>query len=99
MKDEQTLIRTVNGKTVYLLKITDQIATKVNHLSDNLRNIDSTLKSWTTELNKFGKNEKCHYDSSLEFYLILLSKQTKFFHPFYVSLKYKIRLTSFQKYN
>ena len=67
MKDEQTLIRTVNGKTVYLLKITDQIATKVNHHSDNIRSIDSTLKSWKEELNKFGKIEKCHYDSSSEF--------------------------------
>ena len=55
MDDEQNLIRTVNGKTVYLLKITDTIATKVNHLSDNIKIIDSTFKSWTKEQNKFAK--------------------------------------------
>ena len=44
------LIRTVNGKTVYLAKVTDRLVTTVNQLQSALRQIDSTFSDWQTQL-------------------------------------------------
>ena len=61
------LIRTVNGKTVYLAKVTDRLVTTVNQLQSALRQIDSTFSDWQTQLKLFAKNEKCHFNNFMEF--------------------------------
>ena len=67
LNDEKALVTVVNGKTVQLVKITDKLTSRVNTLSHQISDIDSTLSSWKKEINKFGKAEKCHYDSLLDF--------------------------------
>ena len=61
------LIRTVNGKTVYLAKVTDQLFTKVNQLQSALRQINSTFSDWQTQLKLFAKHENCHFNNFMEF--------------------------------
>ena len=61
------LIRTVNGKTVYLAKVTDRLVTKVNQLQSALRQIDSTFSDWQTQLKLFAKHENCHFNNFMEF--------------------------------
>ena len=61
------LIRTVNGKTVYLAKVTDRLVTKVNQLQSALRQIDSTFSNWQTKLKLFATHENCHFNNFLEF--------------------------------
>ena len=60
------LIRTVNGKTVYLAKVTDRLVTKVNQLQSALRQIDSTFSDWQTQLKLFAKHENCHFNNFME---------------------------------
>ena len=61
------LIRTVNGKTVYLAKVTNRLFTKVNQLQSALRQIDSTFSDWQTQLKLFAKHENCHFNNFMEF--------------------------------
>lgn len=63
----QQMIRTVNGKTVYLAKITDKLITKVNHLQSSLRQLDSTFADWKSKLEAFAKHENCDYNNFMEF--------------------------------
>lgn len=67
-KGEALLIRTVNGKnsTDYQNYSSIDLATR-NKLSDNMKNFDSTLTDWQKQLNKFGKQEHCHFNANMEF--------------------------------
>ena len=67
LEDEKSLITTVNGKTVQLLKITDKLTSRVNTFTKHFSDIDSTLAAWRNNINQFGKKEQCHYDSLLSF--------------------------------
>ena len=80
LQDEHSLITTVNGKTVQLLKITDQLTSRINTLGSGLSSIDATLTKWKAQINDFGKKEKCHYDSILEFSSRYSSESTKMFN-------------------
>ena len=46
-------IRTVNGKTIYLVKILDKLVAMVNGLIFSLRAMDSAFRSWRVQLNSF----------------------------------------------
>ena len=46
LEDEKSLITTVNGKTVQLLKITDKLTSRVNTFTKHFSDIDSTLAAW-----------------------------------------------------
>ena len=61
------LITTLNGKSIQLYRITDSLTNRINTLATELSKIDSTFTDWKGQLNKFGKEQKCHYDSVLEF--------------------------------
>ena len=61
------LAKTIQGKTVYLAKITDKLVTKVNNLQSALRNVDKTLATWQTKLQQFATNENCHFNNFMEF--------------------------------
>ena len=39
-------MRIINGKVVYLFKITDQIGSKLNALAKDLRIVDDTFSVW-----------------------------------------------------
>ena len=63
----QRLVHLINGKTVYLIKTTDKLTSRVNTLSTALRTVDKTFHRWQQEFNAFGKTENCHYDATMEF--------------------------------
>lgn len=61
------MVKTVNGKTVYLAKITDKLVTKVNNLQSSLRTLDSTFLEWKTKIQAFVTHENCHHNNCMEF--------------------------------
>lgn len=63
----QHMIQTVNGKTVYLAKISDKLVTKVNNLQSSLCEVDSNFQDWQTKLQAFSNHENCHLNNFMEF--------------------------------
>ena len=63
----QTLIRIVNGKVVYLFKITDQMNSKINVLAEDLKRVDATFIDWQRQLNTFSNSVKCQEGLTMEF--------------------------------
>ena len=63
----QHMMRTINGKTIHLAKISDKLATKVNGLQSALRDVDSNFQAWKTKLEAFSANENCHINNFFEF--------------------------------
>ena len=61
MSVAQKLIRTVNGKVVYLTKTIDDTTHKVKWFIENLNDLDSDLNHCEKQLQSFRKNEKCHH--------------------------------------
>ena len=82
MSTSQSMIHTVYGKQVYLIRMTDRLTTRVNILSDALRLVDKTFRAWQTEFRAFAKTAQCHHDASLEF----LSKYTTEINRAFTSL-------------
>ena len=80
LEDERTLITSVNGKTVQLLKITDKLTSRINTFADTFSIIDKTLTTWKGQINRFAKTEKCHYDSVLDFTSKFASETSKTFN-------------------
>ena len=72
MSTTQRLVPTVYGKKVFFIKMTDKLTIRVNDLSETLRTVDKTFRTWQSAFQALAKTEKCHHDSSLEF----LSKYT-----------------------
>ena len=63
----QNLVRVVNGKVVYLFKITDQMNSKVNVIPDDLKRIDASFLDWEKQLNTFSNSVKCQEGLTMEF--------------------------------
>ena len=57
----------VNGKVVYLVRLTDTQTTKLNILTEDLKTIDETFSSWHQQLADFAKKSNCHSTLLLEF--------------------------------
>ena len=60
-------IRSIHGKQIYITKTTDALTTKLNHVSNNIKQIDETFQLWEKHLNKFASREQCEFQSTLEF--------------------------------
>ena len=67
MAISQLMIRSINGKVVYLFKIADHLNSKVNILSRNLRVIDEMLSDWQKPLGAFSNKIKCNQGFTMEF--------------------------------
>ena len=63
----KNLIHEVNGKVVYLIKTTDEVTTKLNNLSMDLKNIDKTFRSWQIKLDEFANTADCNHVLLIEF--------------------------------
>jgi len=63
----QSIIRVLYGKTVYILRATDVLTTKLNRLFQDIRDIDKTFSFWQTKLNQFAVENQCHESLLLEF--------------------------------
>ena len=55
--------KVVDGKTVYLAKITDKLVTKVNNLQSALCTVDGNFQTWQTKLKQFATHENCHFNN------------------------------------
>ena len=61
------MIKVVNGKTVYLAKVTDQLVAKSNSLGFSLKRVDIILRDWQSKLQQFSLTENCHFNNFMEF--------------------------------
>ena len=67
MSISQQLTRKIDGKVVYLFKVTDAMNTKLNVLSKNLKMIDLIFSTWASRLNRYSNTLKCHDSLTMEF--------------------------------
>ena len=72
MSISQSMMRIVNGKVVYLFKITDQMNSKLDIFSQDLKIVQDTFTNWQRQLKKFVNSVRCHEGLTMEF----LSKYT-----------------------
>jgi len=63
LKAEEANMKVIFGKKVHIIKITDKLTTKVNEITNNLKDIDITLHSWQIYINKFLKNQNCYVNA------------------------------------
>ena len=66
MAISQSLVRIVNGK-VYLFKVTDQMNSKMDVLTQDLKEVDATFSNWQKKLNLFSNSVRCHESLTMEF--------------------------------
>ena len=85
----QSMIHVLNGKTVYILKATDMLTTKLNRLSQDMKVIDDTFSSWQAQLKNLWTENQCHESLLFEF----LSKHANSVNRAFASL---LRLTEMQ---
>lgn len=67
MSTVDRLLKTINGKTIYLTKISDKLVTKVTGLASSLRQVDATFQDWQAKFEQFSLNENCHFNNFMEF--------------------------------
>ena len=67
MRFSQYSVRAVNGKVVYLFKITDQLKSEINTLSDGFKKVHSTFSRWQEEHKVFSNSVKCSEGKTMEF--------------------------------
>ena len=53
MSISQSMMRIINGKVVYLFKITDHIGSKLSVLAQDLKIVDDTFSVWQMQLKRF----------------------------------------------
>ena len=85
MKDMTDAINLVYGKTVYLVKVTDQMNTRLNLLAEKVRFVDKTLLLWKTTFHEYSKKVSCHYNINMQF-LINLSAEA--YHIFSLLIRF-----------
>ena len=62
-----SMTKILQGKTVYLAKITDKLVTKVNNLQSFLCNIVTVFLAWQGKLTQFADHKNCNFNNSMEF--------------------------------
>ena len=67
LETERNLIHTVNGKTVLLMKATSELHSKVEAISDTLREVDSNFREWKKQLEQTDQKRTCELHTVLEF--------------------------------
>ena len=82
MAISQSMIRSVNGKVVYLFKIADHLNCKVNVLSRNLHVVDEVLSDWQKQLGDFSKKIKCKEGLTTEFFSKCTAEMNRAFAAF-----------------
>lgn len=78
MSTAQTLMKNINGKTVYLLKTNDKLKAKVNQVISSLRLMSSTFAGWQTKFTTFAQKQ-CHFNLQQEFLAIYAMNVNKAF--------------------
>lgn len=57
MSTTQRLVPTVYGKKVFFIKMTDKLTIRVNDLSETLRTVDKTFRTWQSAFQALAKTE------------------------------------------
>ena len=68
MDAAQRLIRVVNGKTVYLVKTTDMLNSKLNQVIHSLRLMTGAYSGWNTRFAGYAKDQNCHFNLHQKFF-------------------------------
>ena len=74
-----SMTKILQGKTVYLAKITDKLVTKVNNLQSSLCNIVTVFLAWQGKLTQFADHKKCNFNNFMEFLLKFSLEVTRTF--------------------
>ena len=82
MAISQLMIRSINGKVVYLFKIADHLNSKVNILSRNLRVVDEMFSDWHKQLGAFSNTIKCNQGLTMEFLSTYVAEMNRAFAAF-----------------
>ena len=82
MAISQSMIRSVNGKVVYLFKIAYHLNSKVNILSRNLHVVDEVLSDWQKQLGDFSNKIKCKQGLTMEFFSKYAAEMNRAFAAF-----------------
>ena len=67
MDTTQHLIRVINGKTVYLIKTTDMLNSKLNQVIHSLRLMAGAYSGWNARFTQYAKDQNCHFNLHHEF--------------------------------
>lgn len=67
MSEAHNLMKTLNGKVIYLVKTTDMINSKLTQVIGSLRDIKSLFHGWRDHFTSFFKAEQCHFNMQQEF--------------------------------
>ena len=62
-----SMTKILQGKTVYLAKITDKLVTKVNNLQSSLCNIVTVFLASQGKLTQFADHKNCNFNNFMEF--------------------------------
>ena len=92
------MAKTIQGKTIYLVKITDKLVTKVNNPQSALGNVGKTLATWQTQLQQFATHKNCHFNNFMEFLSKFSLEVTRTFSTllrFTESMIFYIHLTNY----
>ena len=63
----QSLVSVVNGKVVYLFKVKDQMNSKMDVLTKDLKRVDVTFSHCQKQLNTFSNSVQCYESMTMEF--------------------------------
>ena len=74
LETERNLIHTVNGKTVLLMKATSELHSKVEAISDTLREVDSNFREWKKQLEQTDQNALANFTLFSNFFLVIPRK-------------------------
>ena len=63
----QRLMKTINGKTVYLFKTTDMLNAKVNQVISSLRLMSNAFTGWQNQFATLAQKQQCHFNLQQQF--------------------------------
>ena len=77
MTAAQRLIRVVNGKTVYLVKTTDMLNSKLNQVINSIRLMAGAFSGWQARFTEYARDQTCNFNLQQEFLSIYTMEVNK----------------------
>ena len=62
MTEADTMMKTLNGKIVYLVKTTDLINSKLSQVINSLRLVAGAFTGWKQQFDAFADKQQCHFN-------------------------------------
>ena len=67
MTEADTMMKTLDGKIVYLVKTTDLINSKLSQVINSLRLVAGAFTGWKQQFDAFADKQQCHFNLQQEF--------------------------------